>query len=556
MTDRMIFFALQEGRPLHPPYHYYTGFALKNIDSPLMAEKNYSVRHKNRQKPLKIICLHFAKKTSMEKYYITTPIYYINDKPHIGHAYTTITADVLASYNRLKGRDVYFLTGTDENSQKNIEAAKKFYKKEDLSKEEIQKYLDEMAAIWRAAWERLKISNTDFVRTTESRHIEAVQKFFKLVWDKGDIYKGFYEGYYCEACEEFKSEKDLALGKCPIHKTAVKKIKEENYFFRLTKYCAKLLKHIEKNPDFIMPETRRHEVINYIKDFSSDISITRESMKWGIEVPEMPGQVLYVWFDALLNYLSGIGFGDDNKKFKKYWPADLHLAGKDIIKFHCALWPAMLLSAGLPLPKQVFAHGFFTIDGEKMSKSLGNVVDPVTVAEKYGRDALRYYLLREIPFGEDGDFSFARLEERYNSDLANGLGNLVARVFALAEKHLEKLPSASDSSLWKREAGRDLSDFWTAYEKNIDELKLHSALSLIWEEISKCDIIVDKEKPWELAKTDKERLVKVLNDLLERIRQIALALRPFLPETAEKILNKFEGKEPLKGEPLFPRLEK
>lgn len=508
----------------------------------------------------------------MEKFYITTPIYYINDKPHIGHAYTTITADVLANYNRLKGRDVYFLTGTDENSQKNIEAAKKFYKKEDLSKDEIKKYLDGMAATWKAAWEKLKISNTDFVRTTEPRHIEAVQKFFKLVWDKGDIYKGFYEGYYCEACEEFKSEKDLVEGFCPIHKTAVKKIKEENYFFRLTKYREKLLKHIEKNPDFIMPESRKHEVINYIKDFSSDISITRESMKWGIEVPEMPGQVLYVWFDALINYLSGIGFGENNNpssrkatkganQFAKYWPADLHLVGKDIIKFHCALWPAMLLSAGLPLPKQVFAHGFFTVAGEKMSKSLGNVVDPVAAAEKYGRDALRYYLLREISFGEDGDFSFARLEERYNSDLVNGLGNLVARVFALAEKHLEKMPKEKESYL---------EDFWKEYEKNICELKLHTALTLIWEEISKCDIIVDKEKPWELASTqkhgskktkkqedeDREKLTKVLNDLLERIRQIALALRPFLPETAEKILNKFEGKEPLKGELLFPRLEK
>lgn len=494
----------------------------------------------------------------MEKYYITTPIYYINDKPHIGHAYTTIAADVLANYNRLKGRDVYFLTGTDENSQKNIEAAKKFYKKENLSKEETRKYLDEMAATWRVVWEKLKISNTDFVRTTESRHIEAVQKFFKLVWDKGDIYKGFYEGYYCEACEEFKSEKDLVLGKCPIHKTAVKKIKEENYFFRLSKYRDKLLDEISKNPEFIMPASRRNEVVSYIRDFMEDVSITRESIKWGIAVPEVPnsksqipnknteGQVLYVWFDALINYLSAIGFGSDEKKFKKYWPADLHLVGKDIIKFHCALWPAMLMSAGLPLPKQVFAHGFFTINGEKMSKSLGNVVDPVEVAKKYGHDALRYYLLREIPFGEDGDFSFERFEERYNADLANGLGNLVSRVFTLAEKHLDKLP---------KEDKKIFSDFWKNYDKAVAELKLHTALGLIWEEISKCDIIVDKEKPWELAKTDKEKLAKVLNDLLKRIQQIALALRPFMPETAEKILKCFETGKPQKPEPLFPRLE-
>lgn len=491
-----------------------------------------------------------------DKYYITTPIYYINDRPHIGHAYTTIAADVIANYHRLKGDQVYFLTGTDENSQKNIEAAKKFYKKENLSKEEIQKYLDEMSDVWQNTWKDLEISNTDFIRTTEPRHLQAVEKFFKLVWDKGDIYKGFYEGYYCEACEEFKSEKDLVDGKCPIHKSAIKKIKEENYFFRLTKYREKLLKHIRKNPNFIMPESRRNEVINYIKDFSSDISITRESLRWGITVPEIPGQVLYVWFDALLNYLSAVGFGEDQKKFKEYWPADLHLVGKDIIKFHCALWPAMLLSAGLPLPKQVFAHGFFTIDGEKMSKSLGNVVDPVAAAGKYGRDVLRYYLLREIPFGEDGDFSFARLEERYNSDLANGLGNLVARVFALAEKHLDKLPKVSNPPQSPFAKGEEKGDFWILYEKNIEELKLHAALALIWEEISKCDIIVDKEKPWELAKTDKEKLLAVLYDLLERLRQIALALRPFLPETAKKILKNFEGKKPQKGDPLFPRLKK
>jgi methionyl-tRNA synthetase len=309
-----------------------------------------------------------------------------------------------------------------------------------------------------------------------------------------------------------------------------------------------------------MPESRRHEVINYIKDFSSDVSITRESVKWGIPMlkirnpkseirnKDVKNQVLYVWFDALINYLTGIGFGTDEKKFKKYWPADLHLVGKDIIKFHCALWPAMLLSAGLPLPKQIFAHGFFTIDGEKMSKSLGNVVDPVEVVKKYGCDALRYYLLREIPFGEDGDFSFARLEERYNSDLANGLGNLVSRVFTLAEKY--DIPSPS----LKR--GEREGDFWKKYDEAIADLKLHAALSLIWEKISECDIIIDREKPWELAKTNKERLVKILNDLLERIRQIALALRPFLPESAEKILKSFEGKKPRKGEPLFPKIEK
>ncbi|MBU1180208.1 methionine--tRNA ligase [Patescibacteria group bacterium] len=483
----------------------------------------------------------------MNKYYITTPIYYINDKPHIGHAYTTIVADALARYNRLKGRDVLFLTGTDENGQKNISAAEKYYGKENLSKEDVQKYLDDMAGVWQETWKNLNLTNSDFIRTTEDRHIKAVKKFLKLVWDKGDIYKGSYEGYYCEACEAFIKESDLEDGKCPDHKKEPKKIKEENYFFRLSKYREKLLDYIEKNPDFIMPKARQNEVVSYIKDFMEDISITREGLKWGIEVSEMPGQAIYVWFDALINYLSAIDFGEDGEGFEKYWPADLHLVGKDIIKFHCALWPAMLLSAGLPLPRQVFAHGFFTIDGQKMSKSLGNVVDPVEAAKKYGQDTLRYYLLREIPLGGDGDFSFARLEERYNSDLANGLGNLVSRTFALAEKHFDKIPELQKV---------DLSGFWKKYEESIGELKLHNALALVWEEISKCDIIIDKEKPWELAKTKKEKLSDILGGLLDRIKNIALALQPFLPETSERILSVLNGKDSFKNNSLFPRLDK
>jgi methionyl-tRNA synthetase len=504
----------------------------------------------------------------MPKYYITTPIYYVNDKPHIGHAYTTIAADVLARYYRLLGRDVFLVTGTDENSQKNVEAAEKFYKKTDLGKAEIQEYLDAMSATWRDTWQKINISNTDFIRTTEERHLAAVRKFFTLVWEKGDIYKGSYEGFYCAGCEEFKRESDLVDGLCPIHKKPPQKIKEENYFFRLSKYRDELLAHMKKNPQFILPESRRNEVTNYIKDHLTDVSITRESLKWGIEVPEIANQVLYVWFDALINYLSAVGFGNDMKKFAEYWPADLHLVGKDIIKFHCALWPAMLLSAGLPLPRQVFAHGFFTIDGEKMSKSLGNVVDPVAVAEKYGQDPLRYYLLREIPFGEDGDFSFARLEERYNSDLANGLGNLTSRVLAMAEKYFSGAAPKTIEGNW--------DSFWAEYDKNFASLKLHEILNAIWKEIAACDNLVAQEKPWELAKNNQERLADVIYNLLERIRQIAVALLPFLPETSGKILSKYgiimeegqsvadlrkwggvrEGQKVAKGDALFPRLEK
>jgi len=348
----------------------------------------------------------------VNKFYITTPIYYVNDIPHIGHAYTTIAADVLARYYRMKGKEVYFLTGTDENSQKNVEAAKKV-KGEELKvkseKEIVAEYVNEMSAKWQETWDSLDITNDDFIRTTEPRHKKAVKKFFEAVFKNGDIYKGIYEGLYCPGCEAYVSEMDLENGKCPFHKIAPKKIKEENYFFRLKKYESKLLDYIEKNPDFIEPEARRNEVVNYISHHLEDISISRLSQEWGIPVPIDKKQVIYVWFDALINYLTAVGYGTNEEKFNKWWPADLHLVGKDIIKFHCALWPAMLMSAGLPLPKKVFAHGFFTIGGQKISKSLGNVLDPVELVNKYGIDEVRYFLLREISFGEDGDISLKRL---------------------------------------------------------------------------------------------------------------------------------------------------
>ncbi len=493
-----------------------------------------------------------------EKFYITTPIYYVNDVPHIGHAYTTIAADALARYYRLRGREVFFLTGTDENSQKNVDAAAKF------GYDDIQNYLDVMSGKWKDAWRDLKITNNDFIRTTEERHKKGVEKFFKKVWDKGDIYQGEYEGLYCVSCEAFYKESDLIDGCCPIHKTKVQAIKEKNWFFKLTKYRQALLEHIEKNPGFIQPETRRNEVVSYVKNFMEDVSISRASMKWGIPVPTDQTQVLYVWFDALINYLTGIGYGWDDKKFDHLWPAEVHLVGKDIIKFHCALWPAMLLSAELPLPKSVFAHGFFTIDGEKMSKSLGNVVNPVEVADKYGLEPLRYYLLHEIHFGSDGDFSFAGLEQRYNGELANGIGNLTARVLAMTEKYF-------DGRVPKR-AARDPLKHWDGYDRAMESLRLHEALQIVGEIVKDCDELIDREKPWTLAKTDREKLAEVLYTLLETLRHLALMLHPFMPETALKILTQLglelptdydrakqwgaleTGTRIARGEPLFPRL--
>jgi len=504
------------------------------------------------------------------KYYITTPIYYVNDRPHIGHAYTTIIADTLARYWRLRGADVYFLTGTDENSQKNVEAAEK-------NNEDTKTYIDRMSTLWEKTWRDLHISHDDFIRTTEDRHHRGVEEFWKRVESQGDIYLGTYIGWYCVGCEAFITETEASSGACPIHKKPLKKIEEQNYFFKLSKYRDALLAHIEKNPDFIQPESRRNEIVSYIKDFMTDMSISRQSVKWGIPVPAMSGvsgqvsdvpHVIYVWFDALINYLTGIGFGTDEKKFNRFWPADLHLVGKDIIKFHVALWPAMLIAAGLPLPKRVFAHGFFTVNGDKMSKSLNNFVDPFEIVKAYNLDTLRYYLLRDIMFGEDGDFSMERLRVRYESELANDLGNLAHRVMAMAEKYMTGLvpePSAERPIPWR------------AYDDAFESLHIHDAVGVVWSVIRDANRYVDETQPWVLAKTDPQKLRDVLYALLETLRHIALMLHPILPETSVKIFGNLgmeendilgstyteaqkwgglqEGAVIKKGAPLFPRIE-
>ncbi len=468
----------------------------------------------------------------MAKYFITTPIYYVNAKPHIGNVYTAIAADVLARHFRAKGSEVLLSTGVDENSQKNVEAA-------EAKNMPVQEYVDGMAELWKAAFDEVHISYDAFIRTTMPEHAVAVRAMISAMQKKGDIYLGDYKGYYCVGCEEFIAEKDLVEGKCAIHKTEPKIIEEKNYFFKLSAYREALLAWYEKNPDAVAPASARNKMLSYIQDEMQDISISRQSQEWGIRFPEDETHAVYVWVDALINYLTVTGY--PNGEYEKFWPADLHLIGKDIIKFHCAIWPAMLLSAELPLPKKVFAHGFFTIDGQKISKSLGNAIDPKELLGEYPLDAIRYYLLREIPFGNDGDFSRDRLKERYNSELANGIGNLVSRTLALVEKNCPDLQFESASTL-------DVSE-------HIQQLAFDRALTDIWHEIARLDGVIDEKKPWELAKNGKEEELRlILADVLSGISGIAKALQALLPETSEKIASLLSAKPIAKpAEPLFIR---
>ncbi len=456
-----------------------------------------------------------------KKFYVTTAIDYVNAEPHIGHAYQKIIADALARWHKQKGEKVWFLTGTDEHGKKIAISAENAGKKP-------KEFVDSISKKFKETWDKLDIKYDKFIRTTDKEHEKFVQDFVKKV--EKDIYEGEYEGYYCTRCESYYTEKDLENGCCPYHKIKIEKIKEETYFFKLSKYQDKLLKLYKEHPKFILPKERRNEIVNRVKEGLQDLSITRTNFSWGIPFPLDKKHVIYVWFDALLNYLSGANGN---------WPADLHLLGKDNGWFHAVIWPAMLFSAGYKLPKTVFIHGFLTFNGEKISKSLGNSISPVYLAEKYGVDSLRYFICRNFVFGEDGDFSEEVLVERHNNELANKLGNLISRVSTLIEKNGTQ---KTENKLIKKLKLKEI-------EKHFENYELDKALNEIFAFIDVCNEYVQSKKPWETK--DK----KILYELKESILKVAELLFPFIPETSEKITKQFSVKNIKKGEILFKKIE-
>ena len=505
-------------------------------------------------------------------FYITTPIYYPSDNLHIGHAYTTVAADCMARFKRMQGMDVFYLTGTDEHGQKIERAAR------EKGKEPIE-HVDEIVANIRKLWDLLLISNTDFIRTTEERHEKVVQKIFQKVYDQGDIFMSEYQGWYCSPCETYFTERQLVDGKCPDCGREVELLKEESYFFNMAKYAPRLLEYIDSHPDFIQPESRRNEVVNFIKGGLEDLCVSRTSFSWGVPVPFNRKHVVYVWFDALINYLTGIGYLEDDAQFQKYWPADVHLMAKDIIRFHAIIWPIMLMALDLPLPQKVVAHGWIMLEGGKMSKSKGNVVDPSILVSKYGVDAVRYYLLKELSFGQDGLYSEEILVTRINSDLANDLGNLISRTIAMIIKYFDGVIPAVDEKDALDEELRQMA--LTAYKEatdKLDKLDFSAYLNAVSRLVSRANKYIDETEPWKLAKDEagKKRLATVMYNLVEAIRIALILTAPAMPaliERANQQLNIFDLEKPLlwedggvwgitpvgarvsKGKALFPRID-
>lgn len=481
----------------------------------------------------------------MSKFYITTAIPYVNGKPHIGHALEYFQADTIKRYHQSLGDEALLLSGADENALKNVQAAEK----EDVP---IQEFLDKNSKVFEQAFKELGIELDVFQRGSDKeKHWPGVQKLWQLCDKNGDIYKKSYTGLYCVGCESFKTEKELVDGLCPEHQRRPEKVTEENYFFRLSKYQEKLIQLIESNTLKISPQNKKNEALGFIKSGLEDFSISRSKGRArgvGVPVPNDPDQMMYVWFDALNIYMTGVGFGKDEEKWEKWWPADLHIIGKDINRFHTVYWPAMLLSADLPLPKEILIHSFINAPGgQKMSKSLGNVIDPFEMSEQFGLEPFRYYLLSQIPINEDGEISMERFKEVYNADLANGLGNLIARVAKLCETI-----GYTEMGSKNREEEHVIDD--ELYKKAFDGYKFPDALAFIWQKITKTDRYINEEKPWELVKTNIQKASGVLAHCVDEIQEIAILLEPFMPETAEKITAQFKGPDIKSQKPLFPRI--